>query len=441
MANRIPGGGDGLRPVHVIIRQDIERSGMSTIFDLLVSRRAYNNFGVYRSTLLGTGSAVFMIDGRRIANPNTNYVLESLSVATVERIEFINDGAAALYAGGAAGAINIVLRHGFEGATAWVGAERPVRRGGEIENAGALWGGKVGRGRLMVGTGGFRQAEIRSRDRAYSRASWTEGGSFAGVTGGVNEAGNTLFLRVDNGTPGDTSDDRYVARSLGACSGGSYTGPPSDPFGTPGTGCSYGYADIAWETERLGLYSLFANFDRPLGKAATYYAAARFAQRETAFRRAPVPGIVSIEPWQELRDGIAAEENGAQVLAMDLLHRFTAHGNRDRIVDLLEYDVTAGRRGRLSYQQIFNLEASGQSLPAGAAVIREGNLIARIVNPLVNSGESEVSGLDIRAGARWKTSGLDTAFDLRRLHLLESEAMVRQEGVLEKSSPALDPRL
>ena len=58
--------------------------------------------------------------------------------------------------------------------------------------------------------------------------------------------------------------------------------------------------------------------------------------------------------------------------------------------------------GQLSTQKIVDIEAAGGSLPAGAAVIREGNLITRIVNPLVNSGESEVSGLDIRAGARWK---------------------------------------
>ena len=154
---------------------------MSTIYELLVSRRGYNNFGLYRSTLLGTGATVFMIDGRPIPNLGSNYVLESLPVAAVERIEFVNDGAAALYAGGAIGAINIVLRRGFEGATAWAGAERPSQRGGKIENAGAMWGGKVGRGRLTIGVDGFRRGEIRSRDRAYSRASWNDGGSFAGT--------------------------------------------------------------------------------------------------------------------------------------------------------------------------------------------------------------------------------------------------------------------
>ena len=615
----------------------------------------------------------------------------------------MSDGAAALYAGGATGAINIVLRRGFEGATAWAGAERPGQRGGEIENAGALWGGKVGRGRLTIGVNGFRRAEIRSKDRAYSRASWADGGSFAG-TAGLNEGGNTLYFRDDEGTPGDPADDTTVARSLGACSGGGYTGTLSNPFGIPGTGCGFAYADISWETVRVGRYSLFANFDHPLDNAATFYAAARFAQGETADRFAPPVGEFEFEPSQELRTRLLAEQDISTVPdKLNVAHRFTAHGNRDWITDLLEYDVTAGLRGRLgagvgydmhlrnnrvaaleragkfvsesliqaaiadnsyyledplnppesraaahrqairdttvrlkrdtvsqrrtarfalngpgralpggplrwaagmevdhreersirtyrsgsgthdvsdvlgsggtsytgerlrwsafgeirlplhrdwtvalaarhdryddvgpawsyqvasvyrlhkvlslrgswetgrtpaalsdlhaseivllspylryqdiyrtagrlpalpgrgrhprqsgigappdadlhprresdlgklsvsvdwfrieasetpgqlSTQKIVDLEAAGQSLPAGAAVIREGDLITRIVNPLVNSGESEVSGLDIRAGARWKTDELDTGFDLRWLHLLESGAWV-----------------
>ena len=194
--SHIPDSAAVVRPIHVIDRADMERSGMSTIYELLVSRSDYNNFGLYRTTLLGLTATVFMIDGRPIPNPGSNYVLESLPVATVKRIECVNDGAAALYAGGAIGAINIVLRRDFDGATAWAGAERPGQRGSETENAGAMWGGKAGRGHLTVGVDGFRRAEIRSEDRTYSRASWTEGGSFADVAG-VSVGGNTLFFRDD----------------------------------------------------------------------------------------------------------------------------------------------------------------------------------------------------------------------------------------------------
>ena len=126
VASHVPGTTDGVRPVHVIGREDIERSGMSTIHELLVSRSGYNNFGLYRPQL---GATVVMIDGRRISGSNSTFVLQSLPVPAVERIEFISDGATALYANSPTGAINIVLRRGFEGATAWAGAERPAPEG------------------------------------------------------------------------------------------------------------------------------------------------------------------------------------------------------------------------------------------------------------------------------------------------------------------------
>ena len=107
VGSRIPDSAATVRPVHVIGREDIERSGMSTIHELLVSRSGYNNFGLYRPQL---GATVVMIDGRRISGLNSAFVLQSLPVPAIERIEFMSDGAAALYAGGATGAINIVLR-------------------------------------------------------------------------------------------------------------------------------------------------------------------------------------------------------------------------------------------------------------------------------------------------------------------------------------------
>ena len=370
VASHVPGTTDGVRPVHVIGREDIERSGMSTIHELLVSRSGYNKFGLYRPQL---GATVVMIDGRRISGSNSTFVLQSLPVPAVERIEFISDGAAALYGGGATGAINIVLRSGFEGAAAWAGAERPAHRGGKIENAGALWGGKVGRGRLTIGVDGFRRAEIFSKDRAYSRASWTEGGSFAG-TAGLNEGGNTLYFTDNKNTPNDRTDDTTVARSLGACSGGGYTGPLSDPFGIPGTGCGFAYADISWETEHLRRYSLFANFDHPLDKAATFYAAARFAQGETAERFAPPIGEFEFEPSSELRATLSNLQGVVTVPdKLNVAHRFVAHGNRNWYTDLLEYDVAAGLRGHLGVDVGYDMHMRSHRT---TAVERGGNFVS-----------------------------------------------------------------
>ena len=378
VASHIPGSDGGVRPVRVITRHEIERSGAPTVADLVSSLNAYNYFGVYRTQMAG---AVIMIDGRPALT------LNSLPTAAVERIEFISDGASALHAGGSVGAINVVLRRDVDGAIAWAGAERPGEKGGAIENVSALWGGKIGRGRLTIGVDGFRRAEIRRRDRAYSRASWTEGGSFDDVTG-VSVGGNTLFLTYGN--------DDTIARPLGACSGSGYTGFLSNPDSITGTGCGYAWADIAWvdDHERLGRYGLFANFDHPIGKGATFYAAARFSQGQTKFRYAPPVGRFSIDYTDDPNDpddgpspdelafrtqilqplNLPSDFDPDTVTALTVRHRFAAHGNRNWTTDLLEYDLTTGLRGRLWGRVGYDLHLRSRH---SSSLQRGGNFVSR----------------------------------------------------------------
>ncbi len=352
VGSRIAGAQNDVRPVHVITRQEIERSGATTVGQLVSSLTGYNYFGIYRSLL---GGATYLVNGRPLVGLNT------LPVPAIERIEILSDSGGALYPESPGGAINIVTRHGFEGATAWAGTERPARPGSEIENAGGMWGGKVGRGRLTVGVEGFRQAEIRRKDRAHTRASWTEGGTFAD-TAGVSVGGNTLFVTDGKGTE-SREDDTTIARPLGECSGGGYTGALLNPEGQPGSGCGFAWADIAWidDHERYRQYSLFADFDYPLGYGATVYAGARFAQGREEFRYAPSVGRVDVDfsddPSEEEvafrtrllssipdRPGDLVDDN---VTGVSLRHRFTGHGNRDWRTEVLEYDVASGLRGRL----------------------------------------------------------------------------------------------
>ena len=184
---------------------------------------------------------------------------------------------------------------------------------------------------------------------------------------GLNEGGNTVYVTDDN----DTS----VARSVGACSGSAYTGPLTNPGGVTGTGCGFAYADVSWETERLRRYSLFAKFDHPLGKTAAFYADGRFAQGETAGRSAPSVGDFEFEPSQELRDQLLADPNISTVPAeLNIDHRFVAHGNRDSITSLLEYDVTTGLRGRLGADIRYDMHVRSHRT---TAMERGGNFVSR----------------------------------------------------------------
>ena len=183
-----------MRPVTVIDRADIELSGVKNVYELLFSRRHFNRFGLRGVTPLGSGRAVFLIDGRPIPDPANVYTLESLPISAVERVEVLDGSAAALHGVQAVdGAINIVLRRDHEGFEAQASVEAPEGAGGDARHGSFRWGGAAGESRVVVGADVFERREIRSADRDYSRASWTPGGPFADAIG-VSKFGNTLYI-------------------------------------------------------------------------------------------------------------------------------------------------------------------------------------------------------------------------------------------------------
>jgi iron complex outermembrane receptor protein len=127
--------------VQILTKEDIERSGVATVAELLRTVPAmgggdlqdYNGgSGFSRSTqsasLRGLGSigTLVLLNGRRVApaanaDPNTgqgqSYNLNTIPLSAIERIEILKDGASAIYGSDAiAGVINFILRKDFQGA-------------------------------------------------------------------------------------------------------------------------------------------------------------------------------------------------------------------------------------------------------------------------------------------------------------------------------------
>ena len=284
-------------PIAVIDRTDIELSGMSNVWDLLVGRLKYNSFGLRRPFVVSDGRIAILINGRRISDSRLmghfNPELDSLPISAVERIEILSDSAAGLHGGHAiAGAVNIVLKRALDGVEVRASHEQPGQRGGDAVHGSAFWGRPLGTGRLLVGADLFQRQEIRDADRAYSRASWKPDGSFA-ETGGVSVGGNTL-IGQDNGM--------VTARALGDCEGSAYTGVLNKPYGLEGTGCGFAWADIAWGWESLERKSVFLDIDYPSGEDTELYVNGRFMQGDTAFRYAPSVGAFSFTPSAQLQE-------------------------------------------------------------------------------------------------------------------------------------------
>ena len=332
---------DAVRPFTVIDQDDIELSGMRNVFDLLLGRSTFNNFGVYRPLVLGLDRSAVLINGRRISDSNKD--INILPISGVERIEILGDSAAALRGGDAmGGAVNIVLKRNFEGLQIQASPTWTTQPGGEFGQGSVLWGSKVGNGHLTMGLDVYRRAPILEDDRSHSRTSYTPDGPFADTTG-VSVGGNTIYL--------DDTQGRTIARPLGNCKGSAYIKGLTNPRGHPGTGCGFSYAAISWHgspSDRYNRESLFLNFDHPLGNDADMYLDFRAGWDKIALRWAPSTGRFSFSPSEALQQQLLQDPEITSVPdSIQVDHRFVGHGNRLWKTDTDAYDLTVGFRGTI----------------------------------------------------------------------------------------------
>ena len=126
-------------PVQIITREDIERTGKTSIQEILRTVTADSNGTIPTSFTngfasgsaavslrgLGVNSTLVLVNGRRmstygLADDGTrNFVdLNSLPLEAVDRIEVLKDGASAIYGADAVGGVvNVILRRNYTGAS------------------------------------------------------------------------------------------------------------------------------------------------------------------------------------------------------------------------------------------------------------------------------------------------------------------------------------
>jgi iron complex outermembrane receptor protein len=131
--------GEAAGSIQVLTRDDIEKTGQTTVLGILNSAASVGvgsnsasassgSFATGSSSAsmrgLGKVSTLILVNGRRIApyglsdNAQENFTnLDAIASDAIERIEILKDGASAIYGSDAiAGVINIILRKDFQGA-------------------------------------------------------------------------------------------------------------------------------------------------------------------------------------------------------------------------------------------------------------------------------------------------------------------------------------
>lgn len=156
---------EGALPVQVITRQDIERQGLVSAEQLIMSltangngldnlasnadvvagaARGMNGLSAANLRNQGASSTLVLLNGRRVAAHGLNggiVDLNSIPMAAVERVEVLKDGASSLYGTDAiGGVINFILRRDFRGLEGQVFNDSTQAGGGNIRRARVVGG-------------------------------------------------------------------------------------------------------------------------------------------------------------------------------------------------------------------------------------------------------------------------------------------------------------
>ncbi len=180
-------------PVQVLTREDIQRSGFSSVADIVQNLTAsgaalntkFNSSGNFgfppdgggvgagAATVdlrhLGAKRVLVLVDGIRWVNESSAsgvgsaVDLNTIPLSLIERIEVLEDGASSIYGSDAiAGVVNIITRRDAQGASLDLHYGEYDDLGGGTWGADLGWGGSNDRAQWFVGASYFRQREIAS---------------------------------------------------------------------------------------------------------------------------------------------------------------------------------------------------------------------------------------------------------------------------------------
>ncbi len=142
---------EGVLPVTVMKREDIERTGATSAQDLVNLIPGNFGGGVVANNVGATGVAstanlralgskytLVLLNGRRLANfaiGNSPVDLNSIPLSAIERVEVLRDGASAVYGADAvAGVINFILKKNYQGLEASVYGTKVDQGGGDTRS-------------------------------------------------------------------------------------------------------------------------------------------------------------------------------------------------------------------------------------------------------------------------------------------------------------------
>ena len=212
---------EGALPVQIITREDIARTGVQSVQELVATISAVSamggtqqgegaglgTYGVSTVSLRGLGDnrTLVLINGRRVANFGAadGVNLNNIPLASVDRVEVLKDGASAIYGSDAiAGVVNFILRKNYQGLEASATAGQPTRSGGGQNTKLSVLGGYGDTAKngfnITAGLQYERENNLWSKDRNFSKTGNVEPFLVSGATGTGNIEGGIDPTQVDS---------------------------------------------------------------------------------------------------------------------------------------------------------------------------------------------------------------------------------------------------
>ncbi|NUS61712.1 MAG: TonB-dependent receptor, partial [Lysobacter sp.] len=272
------------QPVQVITREEMQRTGLQSVADILQQSTAVGSPAISRADALLSGESVggsyidvrnlgpqrtlVLVDGQRLGATTSGYAdVSQIPTAVVDRIEVLKDGASAVYGSDAiAGVINVITRKRFDGAEANAYFGQYDVGDGRRQSYDATFGLTKDRGWITAGIAHAVEDPVWAKDRDYTAT---------GTRSAVSEKG---VLRVNRNDP---SSWRTLA-------------PGGDPRSLDGYR-PYTTADYANPNQQMSLQTgmertaLFANAGVDLDDSMTVVVDALYNQRDTMQQIAGYP--------------------------------------------------------------------------------------------------------------------------------------------------------
>ena len=191
---------EGQVPVQVLTREDIDRSGFTSVADIVQNLTAsgsalntkFNSSGNFgfppdgggvgagAATVdlrnLGSKRVLVLVDGIRWVNESSasgvgsSVDLNTIPLSIIERIEVLEDGASAIYGSDAiGGVVNIITRRSIDGFALNLHYGEYDKGDGATYGADFGWGGRTDRADWFVGASYYKQDGISAADRDISQ--------------------------------------------------------------------------------------------------------------------------------------------------------------------------------------------------------------------------------------------------------------------------------